>query len=170
MRRKKLFWPVALGMSVVMLCLMVGVSAAPASAQMQQGSAPATLIAIRAAFHPEATPRYDRVVFELRGQLPESIRVEYVPRLIADGSGLVIPVKGNGILKLVLSPASAHTVAGTSTVPARINYNLPVVKEVVRSGDFEGVVSYGIGVARKTEIRFFTLSNPTRVVIDFLSV
>jgi hypothetical protein len=166
MIRGRLYWLVTWVMSIVMLCLVLGISTIPASAQSQQS--PATLVAIRAAYHPEATPRYDRVVFELRGQLPESIRVEYVSKLIADGSGLVVPVKGKGILKLVLSPTNAHTAAGTSTVPGRISYNLPIVREVVRSGDFEAVVSYGIGVSRKTEIRFFTLNNPTRVVIDFL--
>jgi hypothetical protein len=69
---------------------------------------------------------------------------------------------------LTLSPAVAHTDTGQPTVPQRVKYNLPMVKEVVRSGDFESVVSYGIGVSQKTQFRFFTLTNPTRVVIDFL--
>lgn len=53
-------------------------------------------------------------------------------------------------------------------MPARIGYTLPLVKEIVCSGDFESVVSYGIGVFYKTEYRVFTLTNPTRVVIDLL--
>jgi hypothetical protein len=142
----------------------------PASARLQQSStsAPATLVAIRVASHAEATPKYDRVVFELKGSLPDSLRVEYVPKLIADGSGAVIPIAGKAIVLLTLSPAVAHTDTGQPTVPQRVKYNLPMVKEVVRSGDFESVVSYGIGVSQKTQFRFFTLTNPTRVVIDFL--
>ena len=157
-------------MSIVILGLFVGASAFPAVTKTQQSNSPATLVAIRAAYHPEATPKYDRVVFEFQGSLPDTIRVEYVSKLIADGSGAVLPIKGQGILRVGLFPAAAHTTAGVATVPGRINYNLPLVKEIVRSGDFESLVSYGIGVSHKTEIRFLTLTSPTRVVIDFLSV
>jgi hypothetical protein len=156
-----------LALSGVGLCLLMGTSAAPVAARLQQVDAPATLIAIRAASHPEETPRYDRVVFEFHGRLPENIRVEYVPRLIADGSGAVIPVRGNAILKLTVFPASAHSENGNATVPGRISYNLPVVTEIVRSCDFEAVVSYGIGLSHKTEFRFSTLTDPTRIVLDF---
>ncbi len=155
-------------MCLIVFGLLVGASSAPAVARAQPSNQMAVLVALRAAFHPEVTPHYDRVVFELQGKLPENIRVEYVSKLIADGSGAAVPIEGKGILKLVLSPASAHTDAGTPTVPTRIRSDLPIVKEVVRSGDFEGVVSYGIGVSSKTEIRFFTLTHPTRVVMDFL--
>jgi hypothetical protein len=101
--------------------------------------------------------------------LPESIRYEYVSALIADGSGLVLPVKGKAILRVVFSPASAHTEAGEPTIPARASYAFPIVREVVRGGDFEAVVSYGIGLSRQTQLRFFTFTNPTRAVFDFLS-
>ncbi len=126
------------------------------------------LVAIRAAYHPEATPKYDRVVFEFQGELPNRIHVEYVKTLRGDGSGFPIAIAGNAILQLTLALATAHTDAGTSPTPDRIRYRLPNIKEVVRSGDFEAVVSHGIGVSRKTEFRFFTLENPTRVVIDFI--
>jgi hypothetical protein len=153
---------------IVLSGVLLNASSAPVAAQTQTVPQTATLVAISAASHPEATPQYDRVVFEFKGRLPESIRVEYVSKLIADASGAVVPIKGKGIVQLVVSPAMAHTSAGKATVPARISYRLPLVKEVVRSGDFEGVVSYGIGVAQKTEMRFMTLTNPTRIVIDFL--
>ena len=52
-----------------------------------------TLVAIRAAHHPETTPKYDRVVFEFSGAVP-LLRIEYVKQLIADGSGLPVPVTG----------------------------------------------------------------------------
>ena len=37
---------------------------------------------------------------------------------------------------------------------------------VVRSGDFESVLSHGIGLARKTSFHVSTLTHPSRVVID----
>jgi hypothetical protein len=154
--------------SISVFGVLLGARSAPVAARSQPINPTATLVGIRAASHPESMPQYDRVVFELQGRLPERIRVEYVPVLLADGSGAVVPVQGTGILHLVLSLASAHTSTGTPTVPARIHPHLSLVKEMVRSGDFEGVVSYGIGLSQKTELRFLTLTNPTRVVIDFL--
>lgn len=162
-------WFLKVVTSLIALCLLLGTFVVlPAAAISQQSTTPATLVAIRAASHTEATPHYDRVVFALAGNLPESLRVEYVSTLIADPSGAVLPIAGSAIVRLTLSPAIAHTDTGQATVPQRVTYGLPIVKEVVRSGDFEAVVSYGIGVSHKTAFRFFTLTNPTRVVIDFL--
>ncbi len=156
-------WFVKLMTSVIVLWFLVGISSGVA------GAAPsATLVAIRAASHSEVTPHYDRVVFQIDGRLPDTISIQYVPKLIGDGSGKVVPIQGKAILRLSLSPAVAHTNTGQAIVPARIRYNLPLIQEVVGSGDFEGVVSYGVGISQKTEYRISTLTNPTRIVIDFV--
>jgi hypothetical protein len=126
-----------------------------------------TLIAIRAAHHAETTPKYDRVVFEFRGPLP-LLQIEYVKQLISDGSGLPIPIAGSAILHIHLTPAHAHNDAGQPTAPGRLNVKLPTVKEIVCVGDFEGVVIYGIGLAKKAETRMLTLANPSRLVIDVI--
>jgi hypothetical protein len=44
--------------------------------------------------------------------------------------------------------------------------NLANVMAVVITGDFEGVLSVGVGMRKQTWIRTFTLTGPTRVVID----
>jgi hypothetical protein len=126
-----------------------------------------TLVAIRAAAHNETTPRYERVVFEFTGPVP-LIAVHYVPQLIGDGSGLPVAIAGNAILQLTMRPAQAHNDQGQSTAPGRVTVNLPNVKEVARSGDFEAVVTYGIGISRKSEIRILTLEGPSRIVVDFI--
>ena len=126
-----------------------------------------TLVAIRAAYHPEATPKYDRVVFEFNGPVP-LIQIEYVNQLVGDGSGLPVPIVGNAILHVRFAGAQAHNDNGQTTVPDHITYNLPNVKEVVRAGDFEGIVTYGIGLDHKAEMRIITLANASRVVIDLL--
>jgi len=146
------------------LCLVFVVSVIPVSAAQDAS----VITAIRAAHHAEVTPHYDRVVFEL-SSLPSGITVEYVPQLIGDGSGRIIPIQGGAILQVRFSPASAHNQQFQPTVPARISFGLPMVKEVVQSGDFESVVTYGIGISKKSEWRFLTLSNPTRVAIDFFN-
>ena len=132
----------------------------------QQPATP-TLIAIRAAHHREMTPKYDRVVFEFDGPVP-FLRIEYVQKLIADGSGAPVPVTGRAILSVQLTPARAHSDRGQITAPKNLKLRLPIVKEIVSAGDFEAVVTYGIGLARKAETRILTMANASRVVIDFL--
>jgi len=127
----------------------------------------ATLVAIRAAHHPETTPKYDRVVFEFRGPLP-LLEIAYVPRLFADGSGLPVSIIGTAFLQVQFKPAQAHNDKGQSTAPARITVNLPIVKEIVSAGDFEALVTYGIGLSRKAELRVITMASPNRVVIDII--
>jgi hypothetical protein len=127
----------------------------------------ATVVAIRAAHHPEAAPQYDRVVFEFSGPIP-LLRVEYVHQLIEDGSGAPVAIKGNAILLVQLTPARAHDDHAQSTAPGRMALSMPNVKEIVRAGDFEANLTYGVGVAQKAYTRILTLANPSRVVIDLL--
>jgi hypothetical protein len=129
---------------------------------------PSTLVAIRAAHHPETTPKYDRVVFEFNDAIPQ-LRIEYVNELIGDGSGLPVPIAGRSILLVQFSPARAHNDNGRVTAAARVKPMLPIVKEIACSGDFEGVVAYGIGLGRKVYTRILTMDNPNRLVIDFLA-
>jgi hypothetical protein len=126
-----------------------------------------TLVAIRAAHHTETTPKYDRVVFEFSGPVPY-LRIEYVTELIADGSGAPVRITGKAILSVRFTPAQAHNDRGQVTAPKNMNPRLPLVKEIVSAGDFEAVVTYGIGLARKAETRILTLGSPLRIAIDFL--
>lgn len=136
-----------------------------AKVEQQQGD---LLVGIRAASHAEATCPYDRVVFEFDEKVPDTLSARYVSKLVSCGSGLQIPVNGQSILELRFSPTRAHTDTGTPTVPDRVSFNLSIVNEVVSSCDFEGIVTYGIGISRQAMFNFSTLVNPPRVVIDFL--
>lgn len=116
---------------------------------------------IRAAHH----PGFDRIVFEFSGGLP-SQQVGYVPSLSHDGSGAPVRIAGRGILRARFSPAGAHDASGSATVPGRRTYALPNLLTTVRAGDVEGVVTYGIGLAKATAVHVSTLRAPARVVID----
>ena len=91
--------------------------------------------------------------------------MRYVDRLIADGSGLPVRVAGRAVLQVRLEPAQAHD-AGGQTSARRRAFALPNVMTVVRAGDFEGVTTYGIGLARRTAYDVSVLRNPSRVVVD----
>lgn len=133
-------------------------SAAPAT------SAPATptLVAVRAAHH----PTFDRLVFEFDGALPGH-SVTRATKIIGDGSGLPVPVVGSSFLAVRFSPAVGHDDAGKVTYGAtRRSYALPAIIQVVNSGDFEAVLSFGVGLSTAAPFSVFTLTNPSRVVID----
>jgi hypothetical protein len=129
------------------------------------GPAPAapvpTLVRITAAHH----PGFDRVVFEFRGGVPATRRTKYVDRLLGDASGLPVRIAGQAILQVTFQAAQAHDAQGP-TAPARKAFALPNVMTTVRSGDFESVTTYGIGLAKKARVQVSTLRNPARVVVD----
>ena len=137
--------------------VVLALAAAPAGAQ----SIP-TLFDVRAGSH----AGFDRVVFEFRGAVPEH-RIGYVDQLVEDGSGDPVSVAGAADLEVVFQGANAHRENGSPTVsPRRFSPGLPAVKEIAQLGDFEAVVSYGIGVDQRRPIQVSTLSNPSRLVID----
>ncbi|HEX8866588.1 MAG TPA: hypothetical protein VF821_13115 [Lentzea sp.] len=145
-------------LALIACVVAVGGTAAPAAAQQTS-----TLVAIRAANH----AGYDRVVFEFTGPVPAQRGVGYVPELIGDPSGLPVPVAGEAILQVRMAPARGHDDNGNVTYgPTRRAYALPNVIQVVNSGDFEGVLTFGIGLAQRTGLTTFTLTNPSRVVVD----
>ena len=142
--------------------LTAGSSAQVAPSHVAATATAARLVAVRAAHH----PGFDRIVFEFSGPSPSRQHVRYVNRLIADPSGRPIPIAGRAILAASFFPATAQGGAASVTAPERAAFALPNVMTVVRAGDFESVLSYGIGLAKRTTFHVFTLTNPSRVVID----
>ena len=109
---------------------------------------------------------YDRVVFEFDGPVPVNFDVSFVPEIIGDPSGLPVPVIGQALLGVTFSLANGHDEDGNVFTDAITTLGLKNVIQVVRSGDFEAVLSFGIGLAKQTQFSVFTLTNPSRVVID----
>jgi len=136
------------------------------------GAAPATqapnpvLVSVRASHHsPAGRAAFDRVAFEFSGGLPSNVRVHYVKRVIADASGKRVRVPGRALLAVRFSPADAHDASG-STAPARVAFRLPNVMTAVRSGDFEAVTSYALGLAKRTPVHVLRLHHPDRIAVD----
>ncbi len=121
------------------------------------------LVAVRAAHH----PGFDRVVFEFRGSLP-SHSVSYVSSLTEDASGKPIHLAGGADILVVFHGANAHDETGATTVtPAgRFSPGLPSLKEVAPAGDFEAVVSYGLGVDHRVPFKVLELRDPSRLAVD----
>ncbi len=110
---------------------------------------------------------YDRFVIRLRFGGQSGYRVRYVNQIISDGSGLPVPLLGSKNLSVVLPNARAHRINGISSlVPNVITPLCANLRQVKLAGDFEGVVSYGLGLKTKGAFRVFKLTNPKRIVID----
>jgi hypothetical protein len=118
---------------------------------------------------------YDRVVFQFRNHVP-GYRVEYVqPPIKEDGSGNVVQVKGNAFVEVRMEPASGFDLTtGEGELvykgPRRIDAaaaGTAVVRDVVRTGDFEAVLTWAIGLEEKVDFRVTTTKSPARLIVDF---
>ncbi len=168
-------WPQRMRVPVLVLTLAAALPAAlvtgtataappgaTASTRLVSAVRTPVLVRVAAASH----PGYDRVVFTFANGLPRTRRAAYVPRLISDGEGAPVRLAGSAVLQVTMTGADAHDTAGRPTAQGRLVPGLPNVVEIAQSGDFEAVVGYGIGLARRQPFRMFTLTRPSRVVVD----
>lgn len=151
---------IGLGLSTMTAATAGAAKAAPAPAR---ASVAPVLTQIRAAHH----PGYDRLVFEFKGGVPSKHTVKYVSQVIGDASGRPVSVVGSARLLVRFAPAAGHNDKGRVTYGATSRtFALPGIIQVVAAGDFESVLSFGVGVARVEPFHVFTLTRPSRVVVD----
>jgi hypothetical protein len=148
------------------LAIVIGVVTPASSATNAPGVA--LLTNIRVGAH----PTFDRVVLDLSGPRPATTH-RFVPRLIGDPSGLPVklpcPVAKEQFLETVAQPVAAHNDAGQPTYRGKRMFCTPSLRNIRAvgiTGDFEAVLSVGIGMRHRSWVNVFTLANPTRVVID----
>jgi hypothetical protein len=89
--------------------------------------------------------QHDSVAFRFGGSVP-GYKVEYVDSPAACGSGQ--PVKPNGAVYIAVrfSPAVAHDGAGKAAVAPVLTGSGRLIPQALQSCDFEGVVTWVIGV------------------------
>lgn len=108
---------------------------------------------------------FDRFVIRVATGNP-GYDVRYAQRIVADPSGKTVSLQGTKRIKIVIRPARGHTASGANLLPTTLTPACPNLRQVKKAGDFEGVVSFGLGLTRRTGFRVFRLSGPARVVID----
>lgn len=128
----------------------------------------ALLTDVRAARH----EGYDRVVFQFSNAVP-GYDVRYVERpIVEDGSGRTVNVDGAYVVRVRmengldadLSKASAPR---TYTGPNRLAPGTPEVASLVRTGGFENVLTWAVGLRDRVDFRVLTLDSPPRLIVDF---
>jgi len=110
---------------------------------------------------------FDRVVIDIEGRRP-GFRTIFPARLTYDGSGKRVPLQGRFKMYVVLRPAYTYTSSGHDLYqgPRLVRPGLPTLKGIALTGSFEGTTSFGF-TSSKRPYRIFTLTRPSRVVVDF---
>jgi hypothetical protein len=112
---------------------------------------------------------YDRVVFQFSGGLP-AVTAERVATVYADPRGTPVSLAGKSRLHVVFRGASANCpqpAHRTWTGPSVLAPRYPQLLMIRAAGDFEGYLSFGIGLAARGGYHVSRLAGPDRVVIDF---
>jgi hypothetical protein len=138
---------------------------------------PALLSDVRAASHePDDAPPFDRIVLEFEpGSREPSWRAGYIDSPVRqDGSGRVLPVSGDAVLEIRMSPAAGVDLAQnpprqTYDGADRISLQGNVVTEIVKVGDFEAQLAWAIGVNHPGPFAIGFLESPPRLVIDLVA-
>ncbi len=152
----KIFRRAAALAAVLTMGAAVGWAVTPASAAT---TAPPshTLTAVRTGEH----AGYDRVVFQFAGIVPKH-SVTRVSAVYLDPKGTRVPLAGQGYLHVVFTG-----VTGEPAKLAAVEPGYPQLLTVAPAGYFEGVASFGIGLAAKSgTVHVFTLKDPARLVVD----
>jgi hypothetical protein len=123
------------------------------------------LVAIRTGSH----DGYDRVVLEFRNDLP-SWRVGYVDEVSSE-SGATVPLAGSASLFVQVDPAWAHDqntspYEATYSGPRSLTPGYPTLRQVRWVDEFEGHLTFGIGLQRQVGFQVLELRGPSRLVID----
>jgi hypothetical protein len=126
------------------------------------------LTAIRTGSH----DGYDRVVLQFRNDLP-SWRVGYVDQVPSE-SGATVPLEGAASLFVQVDPAWAHDLdtppyAATYTGPRTLTPRYPMLRQVRLVDEFEGHLTFGVGLQRRVGFRVLELRGPPRLAIDVAS-
>jgi hypothetical protein len=121
----------------------------------------AELFGVAAACH----QGFDRFVFSARFGTP-SYDVRYVNSIVADGSGNPVSLLGTKRIRVRIRNARGHTNTGANLIPRAVTPRCSNLRQVKTAGDFEGDVTFGLGLSRTKGFRVFRLTGPTRLVVD----
>jgi hypothetical protein len=118
----------------------------------------------------------DHVVFDFdgKGSAPPGYTVTYgSPPFTADGSGATVPVAGNAFVVVKVQPgygydfeAGKPTYTGPKSVPGGSSNH---VQEIVETGDFEGVLTWVIGLDAKRPFSVQATGTPNHQLVVTIS-
>ncbi|WP_203708208.1 AMIN-like domain-containing (lipo)protein [Asanoa iriomotensis] len=106
------------------------------------------LVRVQVGDHPGENPAYTRITFAFDSAWP-TYEIAYQRDLTQDGSGNPVPLPGNSVLRITFTDAQGHDEQGHQTQRPGTNLGYPTLKGYGFGGDFEGHVTYGLGIQVK---------------------
>jgi len=110
-------------------------------------------------------PGYDRFVLTFSSSAVPAYTI--IPKSSAvfwlDPSNTRVTLLGAAGIKVVVHPSSG---VGTYHGPTDVRPAFPQLLEARNIGDFEGYLSWGVGLHAQSCKRVFTLTGPSRLVVD----
>jgi hypothetical protein len=111
---------------------------------------------------------FDRLVIDIGKGARPGYRARYVQRIVQDGSGKVIRVRGHAkLLITVLAPAGKSYPANGRNLANVAGFS--AFRQIAGAGSFEGLTSVGVGLRARLPFRVMVLSEPghrSRIVLD----
>jgi hypothetical protein len=146
------------------------IATAAADCNVPDGEPRGLLAAIRTQQHAE----HDRVVFQFDGPKAPNAYVKYVDRVTTDPADQPVQLLGNAFVNIAFEgarldtspiehdPSQARRYAG----PTRLTPRYPLLQELAVSGDFEAVLSFGLGLSDVAGLSVSTPEDLGCVVVD----
>jgi hypothetical protein len=109
---------------------------------------------------------YDRFVLQFDAPVPTyTAKRQASPIFTMGASGQTITLSGTyGVLVTVHTAAEANTYSGSTDMS---HGEFRIIKEARLTQDFEGNVSWALGLDHAACMRTFTLTGPARMIVDF---
>jgi hypothetical protein len=117
---------------------------------------------------------HDRIVFQFHGPTPPEATISYPTRITEDPSDKPVPLLGNAFIAVVFHGGrldTAATEADPSGVvryggPTRLTPRYPLLQDLAVAGNFEAVLSFGLGLSAVAEARTSTPEGTGSVILD----
>lgn len=107
---------------------------------------------------------FDRFVIELNRPVPSfQVLPQASPTFTLDASGQRVTLQGSAGVLIRLREADNHSAYSGA---GDLRPGLPVLKQARLAGDFEGVVTWALGVSGPVCVRVQAIDAPARLVVD----
>jgi len=130
------------------------------AAQPAGSTGPVPVTDVRAA----AQSGVDRFVIQFSGPVPQyEVKPQANATFTRDPSGFRVSLEGSAGLQVTVHGAQSY---GSYSGSTDLTPRLTVLREARQVGDFEGVLTWGLGLSRASCFRAYVLTGPSRLVID----
>jgi hypothetical protein len=131
-------------------------------------------VGVLAAIYTQQFADDDRVVFQFHGRQAPSVTLAYADQITEDPSDRPVALLGTTFIRVVFHGARLDTAAVENDPTNVVGYRGPTtltprylsLQQLSVAGDFEAVLSFGLGLSETAEIRTSTPDGQGSVIID----